>query len=151
MAYSVPALPLPIHPVALVYLDEPEPSYQTELVNTIQVERGYQLTSIPFFAKHLALHDIISVETEEGIHYFDDIVVKSGHSVIRVLFTTQQTLTHVMGGMQQLGANAFRYDTSRLVAFDVPAQVAYEPIKQFLTQGEAQGWWEYQEACLGWK
>jgi hypothetical protein len=147
----VPALPLPIHPVALVYLEETEPSYQIELVDTIQVERGYQLTSIPFFAKHVALLDIISVETEEGIHYFEEIVAKSGHSVIRVLVTTEQTLAHLMDGMQQLGAKAFRYNTSSLVAFDVPAQVAYDPIQQFLTQGEVQGRWEYQEACLGWK
>jgi hypothetical protein len=81
----VHTLPLPIHSVALVYLEETEPSYQTELVDTTQVDRGYQLTSIPFFAKHLALHDIISVETEAGIHYFDDIVAKSGHSLMSTL------------------------------------------------------------------
>ena len=47
---------LPIHPVALVYLEETEPAYQIEMVDTVLVEGGYQVTTIPFFAKHLALN-----------------------------------------------------------------------------------------------
>lgn len=147
----MPGLPVPVHTVALVYLEETEPSYQIELVDTILVDLGYQLTSIPFFANHVALYDIISVETEEGVHYFEELVAKSGHSVICVLLPTEEPLAHLLAGMHQRGARAFRYATSKLVAFDVPAHVAYAPIQHFLTQGEAQGQWEYQEACLGWR
>ena len=140
-----------IHPVALVYLEETEPAYQIEMVDTVLVEGGYQITTIPFFAKHLALNDIISVENDEGVHYFEDLLVKSGHSVIRVIFASEQLLDDAMVALEQLGAIAFRYADSILVAFDVPATVDYVPIQRYLTEGQAENKWEYEEACLGWK
>ena len=140
-----------IHPVALVYLEETENAYQIEMVDTVRVEDGYRVTTIPFFAKHLALNDIISVENDEGVHYFEDILVKSGHSVIRVIFTSEQLLADAVAALKQLGATAFRYADSILVAFDVPATVDYLPIQQYLTEGQAENKWEYEEACLGWK
>ena len=143
--------PLPVHPVALVYLEETEPAYQIEMVDTVRVEDGYRVTTIPFFAKHLALNDIISVENDEGVHYFEDILVKSGHSVIRVVFTSEQLLNEATSALKQLGAIAFRYADSILVAFDVPATANYLPIQEYLSEGQTQNKWEYEEACLGWK
>lgn len=70
-----PLAALPNHPVALVYLEETEQVYQVEMVNTVSVGPGYQLTSLPFFAKHVALHDVVSVETDEGVHYFEELIV----------------------------------------------------------------------------
>ena len=142
---------LPVHPVALVYLEETENTYQIEMVGTVRSEDGFQVTTIPFFAKHLALNDIISVEDDEGVHYFEDILVKSGHSVIRVIFTSEQILTDATSALEQLGAVAFRYADSILVAFDLPATVDYSPIQRYLAEGEALNKWEYEEACLGWK
>lgn len=142
---------LSVHPVALVYLEETEPAYQVEMVDTVRVENGYRVTTIPFFAKHLALDDIISVENDEGVHYFEDILVKSGHSVIRVIFTSEQLLNEATAALKHLGAIAFRYANSILVAFDVPATVNYLPIQEYLTEGQAENKWEYEEACLGWK
>lgn len=143
--------PLPVHPVALVYLEETEPAYHVEMVDTVREEDGYRLTSIPFFAKHVALNDVVSVENDEGVHYFEDLLHKSGHSVIRVLFSTDLVRTTGTAALEQLGAVAFQYADSLLVAFDVPPHVDYKPIKRWLAKGESQQQWEYQEACLGWK
>jgi hypothetical protein len=145
-----PAAPS-IHPVALVYLEETEPAYQVEMVNTVRVGQGYELTSIPFFAKHVALHDVVSVETDEGVHYFEDLLAKSGHSVVRVLFPTEATLRAGIEALEPLGAQGFRYADSLLVAFDVPPEAPYPPIQQVLTTGKNQHQWDYEEACLGWK
>ena len=109
------------------------------------------MTSIPFFAKHVALNDIIAVETDEGIHYFEELLHKSGHSVIRVLFSTDSVRKTGTVAMEQLGAVAFRCADSLLVAFDVPPQVDYAPIQHLLDREKRAQQWDYQEACLGWK
>lgn len=146
-----PSAAKPVHTIALVYLEETEHTYLTEMVEAVPEGEGYRLTTIPFFAKHLALHDLIAVEEEEGVHYFEELLVKSGHSVIRVLFADEATRLASTPLMEQFGVQAYQYADSVLVAFDVPAQVAYEPFEGFLQQGEAQQLWEYEEACLGWK
>jgi hypothetical protein len=146
-----PLVALPNHPVTLVYLEETEQAYQVETVDTVRVGPGYRISSIPFFAKHVALHDVVSVETDEGVHYFEELLVKSGHSVVRVLFGAESTRQTGTAAVEQLGAVGFRYANSLLVAFDIPPSVAYPPIQHVLANGESQKLWEYEEACLGWK
>ncbi|WP_044001762.1 DUF4265 domain-containing protein [Hymenobacter swuensis] len=121
------------------------------MVDTVQVGLGYSLSSIPFFAKHIALYDVVSVETDEGVHYFEHILVKSGHSVVRVLFGTESTRQTCTAVVEKLGGVGFQYADSLLVAFDIPPNVEYPPIKHVLANGESQKLWEYEEACLGWK
>ncbi|UOQ70830.1 DUF4265 domain-containing protein [Hymenobacter cellulosilyticus] len=140
-----------MHNVALVYLEEIDKEYKVEMVDTVEVDEGYKLVSIPFFAKHLALHDIVTVENEDGVHYFDDIIVKSGHSVVRIVFFDKNLIENTINALQCLGANAYRYYDSELFALDIPASTDYSPIKQLLKNGSATKSWDYEEACLGWK
>jgi hypothetical protein len=152
IASAPPFPPSSVHPVALVYAEETEPpTYQVEMVDAVREEGGYRLASIPFFAKHIALNDVIAVETHEGVHYFEELLHASGHSVIRVLFSADLERKSGTAALEQLGAVAFRYADSLLVAFDVPPHVDYAPIQHFLASGEKQQQWDYQEACLGWK
>ncbi|TGE28644.1 DUF4265 domain-containing protein [Hymenobacter metallicola] len=140
-----------IHTISLVYLEEIDQEYRIETVDAEYVEDGYRLISIPFFAKHLALGDVISVETEDGIHYFEDIIAKSGHSVIRLVFWNRDIIESTIQLMQDYGSRAFRYQESELVAFDIAPSVQYKTIKAFLDDGARSRSWDYEEACLGWK
>ena len=44
------------------------------------------MDSIPFYAPNLALNDVFSVEEDEGILYFDQLIRMSGHSTIQLVF-----------------------------------------------------------------
>ncbi|MCB2376957.1 DUF4265 domain-containing protein [Hymenobacter sp. BT635] len=140
-----------IHNVALVYLEEVDQEYKVEMVDTVKVAEGYKLVSIPFFAKHLALDDVVAVENEDGIHYFDDIIITSGRSVVRIVFFDKKSIEGTISVMQSLGATPYRYFDTVLFAFDIPVTIDYAPIKRFLASESSDDSWSYEEACLGWK
>lgn len=46
----------------------------------------YFVRSIPFFAPNLAFYDLIHVEIENKILYFDDLIRPSNNSTLRIVF-----------------------------------------------------------------
>ena len=142
----------PVHPVALVYLEEIDKEYKIEVVDSIKSRNGtYEIISVPFFAKHLAIGDLVTVENDEGVHYFDSIAKRSGHSTVRLLFKTEGDISKATDDLQHLGTKVYRYRESVLLGIDIPPSVNYQNIKEYLKQGEKVSKWEYEEACLGWK
>jgi hypothetical protein len=141
-----------MHQIALVYLEEIVKQYEVEMVSALKEEKGYRICSIPFFAKHLAIGDLVTTDDEGGVHYFEDILEKSGRSTIRIIFFRESVIDDTLNYCIALGAipNTLR-KAKILVALDVPADVDYEPLRLYLEDGQNNGFWEYEEACLGWK
>ncbi len=48
-----------------------------------------------------------------------------------------------------MGCSSELSELPRLVAVDIPADVEYRGVREFLEQGEADGEFEYEEGCLG--
>ena len=141
-----------MHQIALIYLEEIDKQYEVEMVSALKEENGYRICSIPFFAKHLAIGDLVAIDDEGGIHYFDDILEKSGRSTIRIIFYNESIVNGTLNKCKALGAIPNTLEKSRtLVALDVPADVDYGPLRLYLEDGQNNGFWEYEEACLGWK
>jgi hypothetical protein len=110
----------------------------------------YMLDSIPFYAKSLAVGDIIEVEydsDEQGL-VLADIVEFSGHSTIQVVIleTTinTDTLREIFHG---LGCSTEK-QMERYFAIDVPVNIGYRPIRQKLNELEKSGAISFAEACL---
>jgi hypothetical protein len=141
-----------MHDIALVYLEEIEKEYLTEMVKAEKVGEYYRIATIPFFAKHLAIGDLISVDTEDGVHYFDDIIEKSGNTTIRIIIKDKIKAQDLLTKVSERGAILYKLKTSDiLVALDIPDKLNYESIKVLLDLGQTADIWEYEEACLGWK
>jgi len=141
-----------MHKVALVYLEEIENEYQIEMIDAAKEGEYYKVASTPFFAKHLAVGDLIAVEDEEGVHYFDDLVGKSGHSTIRIIFIDETITDRTLKEVCDLGAIPhFLPATVKLVALDIPPGIDYSPIQAYLMEGKNNHSWDFEEACLGWK
>ena len=141
-----------MHDIALVYLEEIEKEYLTEMVKAEKIGDYYRIASIPFFAKHLAIGDLISVDTEDGVHYFDDIIERSGNTTIRIIIKDKTNARDLLTKVSDNGAIIHILTTSDiLVALDIPDKLNYESIKVLLDLGQAEDIWEYEEACLGWK
>ena len=141
-----------IHKIALVYLEETEGEYKVEMVNANRSANNlYQITSAPFFAKHLAVNDCVTVEDEDGTHFFDSLIHKSGHSTIRILFEPNQEIDNILKSFHTLGVEAYRYHDTVLAVLDIPPSADYQIILKLLQTGEAENQWEFEESCLGWK
>lgn len=110
---------------------------------------GYKLDNIPFYAKGVALDDVVSAKEIDGCLYVEEVLEPSGHSTIRIWFSKEEAIDRVRDTLKSMGCESEVSDQPRLVAVDIPPDVSYETIRAYLDAGEADGRWDYQEACLG--
>lgn len=113
------------------------------------IDGGYKLDNIPFYAKGVALNDLVSAEETDGCLLATSILKPSGHSTIRIWFASRDDIEPTRNKLDQMGCGSEISDVPRLVAVDVPPAVDYSDIKRILDEGESKGKWDYQEACLG--
>jgi hypothetical protein len=116
-------------------------------------EGRYQIDNIPFFARDLALGDVVSAVpeegAEEGVLRYDQVLQPSGHSTFRILVHDKAQVPEVCRLLEQLGCDTERSHLPRLVAIDIPPRVPLEAVREALAPGVSQERWEYEEACLG--
>lgn len=115
----------------------------------VPCEEGYRVDNIPFYVKNIALDDVVGAEEIEGYLYADRVIRPSGHSTIRLWFSSKDKVQSTRALLKSIGCDSEISDNDRLVAVDVPPRVKYEVVKKILDAGEEDGIWEYQEACLG--
>ncbi len=135
--------------VLLVYQDEAE--YMIESVWATKIGDYYKIDNIPFFAKNIAPGDIVSVENDEGQLYFDELIQASGNSVVRIAFFDENNISKVTEELEKMGCNWEGSHLTKLISVDIPNEIAYEKVKNYLVLGRETGLFDYQEACLGYK
>ena len=115
----------------IIPLEQDEDGYPpagSERLWALQVEEGrYKLDNIPFFARDLALGDIVSAVpeegAEEGVLRYHQVLQHSGHSTFRILVQDESQVSEVCGLLEQLGCATERSHLPRLVAIDIPSTV----------------------------
>jgi hypothetical protein len=108
----------------------------------------YRIKSIPVHASKIALFDLIATRTREGRLYFHKIIESSGRSVLQMIIFKDRQIKAIGRDLEQFGCLWRRGDDKHLIAFDVPKHVPYQPIKDWLDEGEREQRWGYREACL---
>jgi Domain of unknown function (DUF4265) len=127
-----------------------EGEQEVETMWAVEREDGYELDNIPFYVKELALGDVVSATAEtDGALYFSKLVRAQGHSTLRLLFSSKENIKPVRDALRQMRCDSEQSDLPSLVAVDVPPEVPYARVKEFLDGLKRDGVLEYQEACLG--
>lgn len=117
---------------------------------TIERENGYEIDNIPFYVKSLAVGDLIAARRDEnGLLWFTELIKPSGHTTIQILFSRQEDIAPFRALLRQVGCKSEGSDVPELIAVDIPPAVKYEEVKKLLDEGEREGRFVYQEACLG--
>jgi hypothetical protein len=134
----------------LFYLERDEDGYppvEVESMWAMEREDGYELDNIPFYAKGVALGDVVAAEADvDGLLVYSRVVRRGGHSTYRVFLLTpgpddpQTTVDHFRG--QGLGVER---DLPGLLAIDVPPTVSLEVAESVLFDGVDNGRWELQD------
>lgn len=122
---------------------------EIETIWAIPQGEGFKLDNIPFYAKGVALGDVVSAKEVDGCLYVDELLKPSGHSTVRLWFADEKDVQAVRAELKAMGCDSEISDQPRLVAVDIPSNVRYEKIREYLDAGESYGKWDYQEACLG--
>ncbi len=121
-------------------------------VESMWAERSgqyYRLDNIPFFARNVACNDLVSAKLDaNGVLWFVRVVEPSSHSTIRIFATNFDDVERIRRELELLGCACELYNRM-LIAVDVPWNVSYELIREYLESFKARGEMEYQEACFG--
>lgn len=108
----------------------------------------YRITSIPLHASRIARFDLIAVRDREGVLYFHKVIENSGRNVIQMIVFEEEDMKMAIKGLEGFGCKWQKDDDEQRIAFDVAKHVPYQPIKDWLDQGEREERWGYREACL---
>lgn len=106
----------------------------------------FEIDNIPFYSYDVAVGDIVKAQEVDGELFFSERVRDSGNSVIRMLIYNRDELDKVRSELRALGCDS--EGDGVVLAVNVPAEVAYAPILQFLTDGDRAKRWGFEEAVL---
>jgi hypothetical protein len=117
-----------------------------------------RLDNVPWFAVNVADGDVFRVRTDDdGVLRAVEQVSWSGNCTIRVTPYKDGPLAgdlqRVLDVFIPLGVGSEGAAQYRIVALSVPPDVDLGAVKRTLKDGEASGWWAYEEGCIGdaWK
>ncbi|MBD8513368.1 DUF4265 domain-containing protein [Photobacterium sp. GJ3] len=122
---------------------------ETESLWTLPDGKGFKLDNIPFYVKGVSLGDVVSAEEVDGCLYMKELLEPSGHSTVRIWFASDQEVQSVRETLESMGCSSEVSDQPRLIAVDIPPTISYDEIRAYLDEGESNGKWDYEEACLG--
>lgn len=134
----------------LFRLEKDEDGYPAEDVESLWGLRradGIELDNIPFFAKGVALGDVVMVRVApDGALEFESVVRRGGHSTYRILILKKHPHDpkHTMDELIDLGLTV--EEDAGLLAVDVPPEVSLERIREYFFEGIHSGRWEVEEA-----
>jgi len=108
----------------------------------------YRINNIPFFAKGIALGDIVSAEFEAGQLLFKQVIKPSGHSTLRLFIQDKAEVPALMELLVQKGCSCEGSHIPGLISVDVPPSVLLGEVRRLLEEGAEQEKWAYEEACI---
>lgn len=109
----------------------------------------FQIDNIPFYVYNIAYKDIISVEEDEGILYFDSLIQTSGHSTIQIIFFDSKQSSIVLKVLESYGCTWEDTIDQSYFAIDIAPDIDYTVIKNYLNSEFDKRVLDYKEACLG--
>lgn len=122
---------------------------EEEVICAEKMEDGhYKVDNIPFYAPNLALNDVFSVEEDEGILYFDQLIRMSGHSTIQLMFFEETEVNESMAILENFGCSWEGMKDQAMYSVDVPTELDYAKVKRFLNEQLEKGILDFKEACL---
>lgn len=116
---------------------------------TVQGEY-FVIDNIPFVAKRISLGDTIKAEydEEDQAYYFEDFVEVSGNTTVRIYLEDESLIETIRGQLKELGCESEVLLQRRIIAVNIPQDIQYTPVKEYLERGELSKLWVYEESCL---
>lgn len=132
----------------LFEVDDDDGGFLIESVWATAEDEGYRIDNIPFFARGFASGDLVAAEREpDGSLRCTKLVAASGHSTLRIAFEDAGDIQGIRHELRQLGCDSEL--GFGIVAVDVPPNVPYTRLREYLDARVADGVLDYEEACLG--
>ena len=127
------------------------PPATVETLWAIDLGNGqYKIKNIPFFAPLLSCDDIVSVERKyDDMLYFKEKIKNSNNSTIRIIFYDKESINSVYQQLQKFGCSIEGgSDYKHLTAVDIPGNVKFKEVTNYLTKQEKKEILAFEESCI---
>ncbi len=108
----------------------------------------YQLDNIPFFTREATCGDVVEATAVDGELWFARVVQDSRSSLLRAVSFDGTDPAAIRAELERLGCSTKWAQQFRLIAINVPADVAIEPLLEYLKREEGQRRLNYEEAMI---
>jgi hypothetical protein len=113
-----------------------------------------RLDNTPWFVRNVASGDLVRVRRrDDGRLWADERIEWSGNCTIRIVPFGKGPLggsrQRVLDAFAPLGVSGEGIEQYGMVALDVPPNVDLSAVKRLLREGQRDGWWDYEEGCVG--
>ena len=113
----------------------------------LKVGDYYSIQNIPFYVREVSFKDLVTGKVIDGELLAGELIKESGHSTIRIYFNSNK-VKEVRTFLKQHNCDSEISNNPKLIAVDIPPDVKYEKIRDYLDNGERNGFWDYEEACI---
>jgi hypothetical protein len=113
-----------------------------------------RLDNTPWFALNVANGDLFQIRRgDDDLWLAGQRLQWSGNCTIRIIPFAEGAMggsrQRVLDAFARLGVAGEGIERFGMVALDVPHEVDVVAVKQLLFNGQRDGWWEYEEGCVG--
>jgi Domain of unknown function (DUF4265) len=112
-------------------------------------EGGFIVDNTPFYARGIALGDVVAAVEVDGELYFSKILAEGGHGTIRILLKNQAQLEEVSRRVEGFGCE-IEYAPPRLIAVDVVPGAAVDELLGYLASEQEASRLGYEVGCRTW-
>lgn len=134
--------------IFFTFLDESINEFIKEGVWAIPTGIYYKIDNIPFYAYLYSCDDIVEVELINNELIIKKLIEASGNSTVRLLFENKDYLFKIKEELNKLGCESESSENNLLLAVNIPKNIFYISIKNFLDNGETNNIFQYEEACI---
>ena len=134
--------------IVFKFYDEDINEQITESIWALKIGEYYKIDNIPFYAYHYAVDDIVETITEDGDLKVNKLITASGNSTIRILFDDTRELDRIKEELDQMDCDSEISRNNKLLALNIPKNVSYKKIREYLDFMENNGDLQYEEACI---
>lgn len=125
-----------------------EGTTETESMWAEKTGNYYKILNVAFFAPNIAFGDIINVEDDDGVLYFDELIEESGHSTIQMIIFDKDSQSVIENEIIEFGCDWEGSHIKNYISIDVPPGVSYSKFKEYLVKGQMGKRWDFKEACI---
>jgi len=109
----------------------------------------FQIKNIPFFAPNISYDDIISVEEDDGLLYFDDLILTSENSTVQIVVFDINYIPNILKSIEDLNCSWEGMNNQTILAVDIPSSINYYYlVKSYLDERLNEKIFDYKEACI---
>ena len=125
------------------------PPVEWESLWAIPVGAGlWEVDNIPFFVYGVSNRDIVAAVAADGRLRFAQVISKGGHTTLRLIFEDLESVARVRADLRRLGCLTEGSHLKRLVSVDVPPNVEFRRVREYLEKEAKESGLEYEDGCL---